>query len=90
MNSSVISDVIDGHDTTNLVESIIKLEWNQFQQTNNEGGRASCQGNWPMFHQMRASQFMTWPELLDQIPRMVGGIAAQLPVGLAGSRPCWT
>lgn len=36
MNSSVISDVIDGHDTANLVESIIKLEWNQFQQTNNE------------------------------------------------------
>ena len=64
MNSSVISDVIDGHDTANLVESIIKLEWNQFQQTNNEGGRASCQGNWPMFHQMRASQFMTWPEEL--------------------------
>ena len=64
MNSSVSSDVIDGHDTANLVESIIKLEWNQFQQTNNEGGRASCQGNWPMFHQMRASQFMTWPEEL--------------------------
>lgn len=64
MNSSVISDVIDDHDTANLVESIIKLEWNQFQQTNNEGGRASCQGNWPMFHQMRASQFMTWPEEL--------------------------
>ena len=64
MNSNVISDVIDGHDTANLVEPIIKLEWNQFQQTNNEGGRASCQGNWPMFHQMRASQFMTWPEEL--------------------------
>ena len=64
MNGNVISDVIDGHDTANLVESIIKLEWNQFQQTNNEGGRASCQGNWPMFHQMRASQFMTWPEEL--------------------------
>ena len=55
MNSNVISDVIDGHDTANLVESIIKLEWNQFQQTNNEGGRASCQGNWPMFHQIYVS-----------------------------------
>lgn len=45
-----------------LVEEVIRREWNQFQRTENEGGRASCQGNWPMFHQMRASQFMTWPE----------------------------
>lgn len=46
----------------NLVEEVIRREWDQFQRTENEGGRASCQGNWPMFHQMRASQFMTWPE----------------------------
>lgn len=45
-----------------LVEEVIRREWGQFQRTENEGGRASCQGNWPMFHQMRASQFMTWPE----------------------------
>ena len=45
-----------------LVEELIRREWDQFQRTENEGGRASCQGNWPMFHQMRASQFMTWPE----------------------------
>ena len=45
-----------------LVEEDIRREWDQFQRTENEGGRASCQGNWPMFHQMRASQFMTWPE----------------------------
>ena len=45
-----------------LVEEVIRREWDQFQRTENEGGRASCQGNWPMFHQMRASQFTTWPE----------------------------
>ena len=45
-----------------LVEEVIRREWDQFQRTENEGGSASCQGNWPMFHQMRASQFMTWPE----------------------------
>lgn len=45
-----------------LVEEVIRREWDQFQRTENEGGRASCQGNWPMFHQMRASQFMAWPE----------------------------
>lgn len=45
----------------NLLERVVKHEWDQFQKTDNEGGRAACQGNWPTFHQMRASQFMTWP-----------------------------
>ncbi|MDF7664434.1 DUF4125 family protein [Bifidobacterium sp. ESL0763] len=44
-----------------LVERVIKSEWSQFQRTDNEGGRAACQGNWPTFHQMRFSQFITWP-----------------------------
>ena len=44
-----------------LREAIVRHEWDQFQRTNNEGGRAACQGNWPMFHQMRLSQFLTWP-----------------------------
>ncbi|MBM6699785.1 DUF4125 family protein [Bifidobacterium pullorum subsp. saeculare] len=44
-----------------LRETIVRHEWDQFQRTDNEGGRASCQGNWPMFHQMRLSQFLTWP-----------------------------
>lgn len=43
-----------------LRETIVRHEWQQFQETTNEGGRASCQGNWPMFHQMRLSQFLTW------------------------------
>ena len=45
----------------NLAEEITKLEWNQFQLTENEGGRANCQGNWPTFHIMRMSQFLAWP-----------------------------
>lgn len=45
-----------------LMESVVRLEWNEFQHTNNVGGRAACQGNWPVFHQMRLSQFMTWPD----------------------------
>ena len=44
-----------------LREAIVRHEWDQFQRTNNEGGRAACQGNWPMFRQMRLSQFLTWP-----------------------------
>lgn len=44
-----------------LREHIVLHEWNQFQGVNNEGGPAQCQGNWPVFHQMRLSQFLTWP-----------------------------
>ncbi|WP_300765959.1 DUF4125 family protein [uncultured Bifidobacterium sp.] len=44
-----------------LVTSVVTHEWRQFQNTSNEGGRASCQNNWPMFFQMRTSQFLTWP-----------------------------
>ncbi|MBW3092709.1 DUF4125 family protein [Bifidobacterium sp. 82T10] len=46
---------------TALIERIVRREWDQFQRTNNEGGRAACQGNWPVFNQMRTSQFLTWP-----------------------------
>ena len=45
-----------------LMKSIVRLEWDEFQHTNNAGGRAACQGNWPVFHQMRLSQFMAWPD----------------------------
>ncbi|WP_094729315.1 DUF4125 family protein [Bifidobacterium hapali] len=49
-----------------IIESIVRHEWDQFQRTNNEGGRAACQGNWPVFNQMRTSQFLTWPRpILD-------------------------
>lgn len=52
--------------STALTERIVQLEWEQFQSTTNEGGRASCQSNWPMFHEMRMSQFLTWPKSLLQ------------------------
>ncbi|NEG72116.1 DUF4125 family protein [Bifidobacterium ramosum] len=56
----------NGNDASNtaLIERIVRREWDQFQRTNNEGGRAACQGNWPVFNQMRTSQFLTWPEPL--------------------------
>ncbi|TCD54572.1 DUF4125 family protein [Alloscardovia theropitheci] len=43
-----------------IAEDIVNQEWKQFQLVNNEGGRANCQGNWPTFHIMRLSQFLTW------------------------------
>ena len=45
-----------------LIERIVEQEWNQFQDVNNEGGPANCQGNWPTFRVMRMSQFLTWDD----------------------------
>lgn len=47
-------------DDQTLAERVVRHEWDQFQRTNNEGGPAACQGDWPTFHQMRLSQFLTW------------------------------
>ena len=47
-----------------LVEAIVKQEWEQFDQTRNEGGRAECQNNWNTFSLMRRSQYFTWTEEL--------------------------
>lgn len=56
----------DVNDQAHKSELIVRHEWSQFQQVNNQGGRANCQGNWPTFHQMRLSQFLTWRlEMLD-------------------------
>jgi len=46
----------------NLIEKIIKFEWNEFQHVENEGGRASCQDNWETFEIARKSQFLSWNE----------------------------
>lgn len=44
----------------NLVNQIVLLEWRQFQNVKNEGGRAECQDNWETFEIMRKSQFLAW------------------------------
>lgn len=51
----------DVNEQAHRAELIVRHEWDQFQLVNNDGGRANCQGNWPTFHQMRFSQFITWP-----------------------------
>ena len=43
-----------------LVERIVRLEFEAFDKVQNEGGRASCQNNWPTFSIMRKSQYLTW------------------------------
>lgn len=43
-----------------LAEEIAKLEFEAFDKVKNEGGRASCQNDWPTFSIMRKSQYLTW------------------------------
>lgn len=52
-----------------LVEDIAKLEFEAFDKVHNEGGRASCQNDWPTFSIMRKSQYLTWsrPMLLQYL-----------------------
>ena len=45
-----------------LIESIISLEWNMFQNVKNIGGRASCQDNYKTFYIMRRSQYENWTD----------------------------
>lgn len=47
---------------TALSLSVAKTEFEAFDKVQNEGGRASCQNNWPTFKVMRMSQYMTWTE----------------------------
>lgn len=44
------------------IERLAALEWSLFQETQNEGGRASCQDDWETFHIMRTGQAMGWSE----------------------------
>ncbi len=43
-----------------LVKQIAEVEFQAFDKVKNEGGRASCQDDWPTFSIMRKSQYMTW------------------------------
>ena len=45
-----------------LIERLVALEWEFFQATRNEGGRAPCQDNWETFRVMRTGQAMGWSE----------------------------
>jgi len=46
----------------NLLDDILKAEWNMFQDVPNIGGKASCQENPETFQIMRKSQLASWSE----------------------------
>lgn len=43
-----------------LVDKIVRAEFTAFDKVHNEGGRASCQDDWPTFSVMRKSQYLSW------------------------------
>lgn len=45
-----------------LVNELVSLEWEAFDQVENEGGRADCQDDFNTFSIMRKSQYYTWTE----------------------------
>ncbi len=62
----VKSQLLSDKNKSELVEEILKIEWDMFQKVNNKGGRASCQNNYPTFEIMRSSQYKAWStELLE-------------------------
>lgn len=42
------------------IEELVSLEWQAFDEVQNEGGRAQCQDDFGTFSIMRKSQYMTW------------------------------
>jgi hypothetical protein len=52
-----------------LIEYLVKKEFETFDKTRNAGGRASCQDDWETFYIMRKSQYLTWtrPMLISMI-----------------------
>ena len=59
LKSSVANKTID-----ELSELIARVEFKAFDKVVNEGGRASCQDDWPTFSIMRKSQYMTWDKTM--------------------------
>lgn len=49
-----------------LVEQLVKEEWDFFQKVQGENGRASCQDDWKTFHVMRAGQALAWNDDIVQ------------------------
>ncbi len=43
-----------------LIRRLVGLEWRDFDQVKNIGGRADCQDDWNTFLIMRKSQYLTW------------------------------
>ncbi len=56
LTKSFLAELDDGE----IIEKIVRLEFDAFDKVKNVGGRASCQNDWPTFYVMRKSQYLTW------------------------------
>jgi len=56
-----------------LIEEIINIEWEMFQNVENIGGRASCQDDYETFYIMRYGQYSSWN---DEMVEFYHGFAA--------------
>ncbi len=45
-----------------IIDEIVKIEFEAFDKVQNTGGRADCQDDWQTFSIMRKSQYMTWDD----------------------------
>lgn len=53
---------LDKNSKNELIEHIVSLEWQAFDEVQNMGGRADCQDDWGTFSIMRRSQYQAWPK----------------------------
>ncbi len=51
-----------GKSKNQIIDEIVKLEFEAFDKVQNKEGRAFCQDDWPTFSIMRRSQYLTWDE----------------------------
>lgn len=63
-----VNDAIKRKDSPKdeLINWIIEIEWNMFDQVTNTGGRAACQDDEWTFYVMRFSQFASFSEVMLQ------------------------
>ncbi len=58
------SEVLENNSKEELVEYMVSLEWQAFDEVQNQGGRADCQDDWGTFSIMRKSQYLAWTKEL--------------------------
>ena len=58
------SKVLENNTKEELVDYMVSLEWQAFDEVQNQGGRADCQDDWRTFSIMRKSQYLAWPKSL--------------------------
>lgn len=72
-----------------LLDRLVRFEYSLFSQVRNEGGRASCQDNFPTFEVMRRAQYSVWST--ETIRSWLGDLTAADAAGrnLSAEKYAW-